>query len=689
MATLEKIRSKSVLLVSVIGFALVLFIITLVDNPLAMFQDNSTIAKVGSHKIEINDFQRRYESQSQQMQQQGGKQDAAVLQQQVLDQMIQEKLFNEEMNELGLVVTDSELTNAMLGANAMDAVRQLASQLGFESPDQLHDLAFNPTKYQLPVEQAQQLQEMWIAQEAEIESILRFQKLGRLFMGTLTANKLDAEAAYNDNASTTRIAYTKKNYSALPNDKYEISDADIKALWNENKNAYRIDEEIRTVNYISVNVSPSQADNLAAQQLVEQAVAALKEQPGTEGLSGNVNFVVERKTEPANRIKNSQLKQFVSTATAGDASMTSYLSNEYTIAKLIGTSSEIDSINVDMLAFQGNATQGDSLVKVLNSGVALSEVAKTPGVQGSQEKLWATLIGEQVSPAIKETLTKSPTKTYFIGDSSMNMMVIYRINERKAPVTVYDYATASYKVEPSTATYNEINGDLKKFLDATATSADFTAEKAAEAGFQVFPATVTASSPMIASVNESRDAVKWVMDGEKGDVSDIFVDEQGKRLLAVAITDIYNDYIPATHSDIKHKLTAEARNKKKAAELLAQYQGKATTVAEYAALMETEVDSTDVTFGQSFVPRIGAESALIGQATAAKANQVMGPIEANNSIIVYEVVSVDNQNRPYNYEESANQFNRSVGASALSSRIYDILTNNKKVENRMLKFYSR
>lgn len=689
MATLEKIRSKSVLLVSVIGFALVLFIITLVDNPFAMFQDNSTIAKVGNHKIEINDFQRRYESQSQQMQQQGGKQDAAVLQQQVLDQMIQETVFNEEMNDLGLVVTDSELTNAMLGANAMEAVRRFATQLGFESPEQLHDLAFNPTKYQLPVEQAQQLQEMWIAQENEIEAILKYQKLGHLFMSLLTANKVDAEAAYNDNASTTKIVYAKKNYSTLPNDKYEVTDADINALWNKNKNAYKIDDEIRTVNYISANVYPSQEDNLAAQKLVEEAVAALKSQPGTEGLSGNVNFVVERKSEPANRIKNSQLKQFVSSATEGDASMTSYLSNEYTIAKLIGTSTGIDSINVDMLAFQGDAAKGDSIVKLLNSGVALSEVANTPGVQGSQEKLWATLIGEQITPAIKEKLTNAPTKTYFIGDSSMNMIMIYRINERKAPVKVYDYATASYKVEPSTATYNKINGDLKKFLEATASAEDFTAEKAAAAGFQVFPATVTASSPMIASVNESRDAVKWAMDAEKGEVSDIFVDEQGKRLLAVAITDIYNDYLPATYADIKHSLTAESRNNKKAAELLAQYQGKANTVAEYAALMETEVDTTDVTFGQSFVPRIGAESALIGQATVAKANQTMGPIEANNSVIVYEVVNVNNENRPYNYEESAKLFNRSVGSAALSSRIYDILTNNKKVENRMLKFYSR
>ncbi|MBQ9077589.1 MAG: SurA N-terminal domain-containing protein [Muribaculaceae bacterium] len=690
MATLEKIRSKSVLLVSVIGFALVLFIITLVDNPFAMFQDNTTIAKVGSNKIEINDFQKRYEAQSQQMQQQNYKQDAAVVQQQVLNQMIQETLFNEEMNELGLTVTDSELTNAMLGANALESVRNLANQLGFETPDQFHDLAFNPTKYQLPVEQAQQLQQMWIAQENEVESMLKFQKLGNLFNGTLVANKLDAEAIYNENASTSRIAYAKKDFTSLPDDKYEVTDADLKALWAENKEEYKIDDETRVINYISVNITPSQSDNVAAQQLVEQAIADLKAQPGTEGLNGNVNFVVEHKTEPAYRIKNAQMKQFVTTATEGDASMTSYLNNEYTITKLIGSKNDVDSINIDMLAFQGTVAQGDSLIKVLNSGAAFDEVAKTAGVQGSQADFWASLINEQADNNIKQKLISAPVGTYFMADSAQNMMLIYRVNQRKAPVAVYNYATAVYKAEPSTSTYNKFNGDLKKFLDATASATDFTAEKAAAAGFQVFPAVVSSSSPMIGNVNESRDAVKWVMDSEKGDVSDIFVDEQGKRLLAVAVTDIYNDYIPATDSDVKQMLTTKARNNKKAADLLSQYQGKANTIAEYAALMETHVDSTDVTFGQLFIPRIGSmESVLTGQVSAAQPNKVMGPIQANNSVIVYEVINVDKENRPYNYEESAQTFNRSIGAQALSSHIFEILSNGKEIENRMLKFYSK
>ena len=51
MATLEKIRSKSVLLVSIIFVALFLFIITIIDNPLGLFMDNTTVVNVNGEKI--------------------------------------------------------------------------------------------------------------------------------------------------------------------------------------------------------------------------------------------------------------------------------------------------------------------------------------------------------------------------------------------------------------------------------------------------------------------------------------------------------------------------------------------------------------------------------------------------------------------------------------------------------------
>lgn len=102
MATLEKIRSKSVLLLVIIAVALLAFILgDFLTSGRSFFSNSTTVAEVGNSKlfgnkkININEFQRRLEEASQQAQAQGRKYDSAVLQQQVLTQMISEALFNE------------------------------------------------------------------------------------------------------------------------------------------------------------------------------------------------------------------------------------------------------------------------------------------------------------------------------------------------------------------------------------------------------------------------------------------------------------------------------------------------------------------------------------------------------------------------------------------------------------------
>lgn len=687
MATLEKIRSKSVLLLVVIGVALLAFIIgDFINSGSAFFGNRTTIASVNGKDIDIMAFQKNTEAMSQQAQQQGYKEDHAILQQRVLNQMIGEELYNQELDALGIAVTDKELSDAMIGANALPQMAQLAGQFGLQSASQLHDMAFNPTKYGIPSEQAAQIQQMWIEQEEQVEQMLRSQKLGNLIMGAITANELDAKALYDENASTVKIAYAKKDFTNLPNDNYEVSASDIKSLWNEEKNAYRLDEETRIVSYISVNITPSSDDRLAAQQAVESAVERLKEAPGTEGVANDILFTVDRINQPETGIKDNQLKNFAKTAAVDSVAITSVLSNEYTIAKLLGKKVEVDSVNVNTIVCA--QAKADSIMNALNNGASFDDIAEAEGVQGSQKDTWFSLINE-TSP-IKAKLQNEVTGKYFIGDSVQNVAVLYRINERKSPVTVYEIAKVNYAIEPSQNTINKYNNDLYNFITSHNSDTAFNSINAQAAGYQVLTANVTPSSPQISNIAESRDAVKWVMSSNKGDVSSIFSDQNGLRLLAVAINDIYDgEFVPAHDSAVKNQLTIKARNNKKAADLMAQYEGKATDLNGYAALMETAVDTADVTFGQRFIAGIGIdEAAIMGSAATAQPNKLVGPLKANNSVIVYSVIEVDNQSRPFDYEESAAMFNRQLGSDAIGNRFNQILFNGKKIENNILDFYN-
>ncbi|MDE6090708.1 MAG: SurA N-terminal domain-containing protein [Duncaniella sp.] len=689
MATLEKIRSKSALLLIIVGAGLLAFIIgDFFTSGRTIFGTGTTIAKVDGNKIDIQEFQRRVQDASQQAQAQNQRMDNAVLQQQVLNAMIAEKLFDQEIKDLGLTVTDQELTDMMVGKNSQYVDRMVQQQLGVPDAKTAHDMAFNPTKYGMQQAQAQQLQAYWIDLENNVERMLLQQKFQNLFAGTLVANELDAKALYDDNAATAHIIYAKKDFSSLKDDDFEVSDSDINALYNKDKNRYALDEPTRTVSYIAVNIVPSEADVLAGQKKVEDALLALNNNPELQGIATMPEFVGDRnKITQSDVDKQARLKAALDSLSVGRATLVSKNGNDYTLAKLIGKDQEVAQVKIDFLAVQGSRAQVDSLVGQLNAGVSFDSVSASPLVAQAQKDMEVSLLDANAA-SVKELIDGRATGIYFTPDTLAEGGRIMRVSQREAPVTVYDLATITFTTEPSNATINELDAALRKYVDDNKDSKTF-AENAQEAGYTTFPATVSASSPTIGNLNDSHAAVAWVMDAKKGQVSPVFGDVQTGRFIAVAVNDIYDGgYVPARDAQVHTILAAQARNDKKAAKLLADYDGKAKDVAGYAQLMNVSVDTTTVNFGQYMVPGLGmSESAVQGKVANAQKGALVGPMQANNSVIVLQVTDIDNEGRPYDFQENSIRYNQQRGASRMMNSLDRILLGNKKVSNNINKFY--
>lgn len=691
MATLEKIRSKSVLLLVIIGVALLAFILgDFFTSGRTFFGTGTTIAKVGNQKIDIHQFQRKMEEASRQYQQSGQKIDQAVLQQQVLNQMLTEALYKQELNDLGLVVTDAELSDAMLGSGAMFTDRLVQQQVGVQSASQLHDMAYNPVKYGLEEAQAAQLRQYWVELENQIEQQLLQGKFQNLFAGTLVANELDAKALYDENASTSKFAYAKKEYSSLPDDQFEVSDAEIQNEWQKHKASYALPEENRNIRYIAVNINPSPEDRLASQQRVETALTALRNEEGTEGVQSMSDFVVDRQKTPLSAIRDAKVRSFADSASVGSAGLISQLADDYTLAKLLGKSQEVDSVNVDILAVAGNRATLDSLVNALNNGAKFADVANNPAVQQQQDSLWLSLTNPNMGE-LRTILASEATGKFFTPDTAANLQGgrIIRINRRRNPVPVVDLAVVTFTSEPSNATVNNLESSLINYINTNKDTKSFV-ENAAEAGYNAIPATVSASTPQINRMDESRDAIAWAMKAKKGEVSPVFGDLQTGRFIAVAVEDIYDDYVPATDPQVKAFLTTKVRNDKKAAALIEQYKGKANNIQGYATAMETKVDTTTSTFGQPIIPKFGMNrSEVAAQIANAQKGKLVGPVKGVNSVLVMEVVEVDNQGRPYNFKESSTNFARTRGAYMLANSLPMILQGNDKVTNNMIEFFGQ
>ena len=699
MATLEKIRSKSVLLFVIIIVALLAFILgDFLTSGRTYFGSGTTVAQAGSTKVDYNDYQNRLNQISEQQRGQQQSPDNDELSQQVIQSLLFEKMMQQEYKDLGIVVTDKEISQAMTGAVPHPAAQQfiavLSQQLGLPAPSgaAVYDAMQNPAKYGLPAEAGQQIQQMWAQQEQAIEQALLQEKFGRLVGKIFTANELDAQSLYNDVATTRHISYASKDLASVSDDEAKIDEDDLRRAWEQDRAMYRIYEPIVSIDYIMVPIEPSAEDRMAGQQAVENALLALNSQEGTAAVASDSKFVVNNTSATRGQITDNRLKQFIDSAQVGKAAVISNSNDEYTIAKLLGVTNEIDSINITMI---GRADQGslDSILARINGGEKFADIVDQQTIQG-QDSVWTSLAGTAVPAKIKSTLTNAPIGEAFVLTDTVQgqpVTTLYRVNRRHSAVPYYELALVNYTVDPSQETLSKLSQDLNTFVSNNSSAADFAAN-AAGAGYTLRSAAVSASTPHVANAADSRSAVKWLMGAKKGQVMPVFQDNKQSYLLTAAVKGKYDgEYLPFDADLIAEQLKAKAINNRKAAILIEKYAGKAKDVPGYAKLMGTEVQTGDAMFNSPMLAGIGfGESALQGAVAAAEKGKVTGPLKGNNTVVVFVVTGDEKSGREFNFEEYANQFNRSFGIAGYRlqrmDNIFPMLLGKNKIENNSLNF---
>lgn len=690
MAVLEKIRSKSVFLLIVIGVALLAFIIgDFLNSGRSFFGAGTTVAKVDGTKISITDFQRRYEQYNQQLQASNQKVDGAVVQNQVLQDMVTEQLLEEEAEALGIDVTDAEITEAMTGQGAVPAVVQMARQLGLESPAQLHDLVFNPGKYGAQDADVAQVRAQWLEMEKNVTNQLKYQKIGVLLSGAIQANDLDKEAIAADMSTASTVDLVNVPYSSLDNKDFPVSDEELQARYEKEKSQFKTEDEIRKIHYIAVNIVPSQDDLAKAQKLFNSVDSTLRVTTGVESVRNISELTINQRTVRSNDV-DAATREFIASAVEGAVSAPRFRSDEHSLVKLLSKKMDVDSVNVDMLQVQGVKKVQDSVLNLLNSGKPFAEVADNK-VAGGQQNMWMNLMqmgADSKSVEAKKKLLAAGSE-YFVIDSNDNAALIYRVNEKKAPKQMYEIAEVSYKVFPSDETIDNLRAGLQKYISANNTAKLF-ADNAIASGYQALEAEVTAETPQINGIESTRKEVQWAFGAEKGSVSSIYDKEGNDKMIAVALDDIIPaGYMPLSDSGVRSVIETKVRNDKKGEKLLADYKGKASDLAGYAKLMNVPVDTAvTITFSQDFIPVLrNMESKLTAEAPYAKQGSLNGPVKGDQGVFVYKVVKNEKSSTQMTPEQLAQRYSMSMGSAAVSRMAVEILKENKDIVNNLIDFY--
>lgn len=705
MATLEKIRSKSVFLIVVIGLALLAFIVgDALTNSRNIFGDQTTVAKVGSTKIDFTEYQREREelnAQYEQMRAQNPAQyanfDLQQLPEMALEQLVQKTVIENAADKAGIKATANLLRFYMIenprNQKVMELMQTLQqSGLAAQTPAQAYDIIFNPKRNGLTDAMAEPLQRAWLNAEKETGRQIVMSAYQRLLAGTVKPNELDMKALYNDYVNTQNVDMAFLPFGQLGEKEYPVSESELKAKYTEMKGEFAVQEPTKEISFIAVTVTPSDADKKAAAELGQTTVKYMNANKGPlskelkkSGVSLNRHTLLAANI-PAN------LRSAVTAG--GDSARLAYSNlSGFAVVRVNSIRQEVDSVKLSLVQA---ATEGcgQRVLKALNNGLPADSIVTrfSPDSVLAQPEQWIALYDADgatnaISTEQLDSLRNAGGRYVSLVSGPQGMMMAKMI-EQKAPKQVYEYEVADYVLGPSDKTLNDERDRLEKFLAENNTAAKFKGQ-GGKAGFNVQDYTVTASMPAIPrfmGMNtyypDSRQVMRWVMiDGKEGEVSHLYESKNptAPLLYAVAVTSAYDDYAPLTNPDIKQYITDKVRSEKAGAKLVEKFSKNTQSLQSAAQAMGVQVrNNNQFRFGQNMGV---ADPQVVGQICGTPANKKVVITKGDNGVYVYQVMGQSSEKFPFNEQMYQQQYYQLINAD-----LFQLVKGNAKIKNNIYKF---
>ena len=707
MATLEKIRKRSVLLLIVIAVALLAFIIgDALTNSRQIFGNGTTVAQVGSNKIDLMEYQRRVSEANEQLRNTPNAPDGQALQQMVLEQMVAEALLDEAVGKMGVRVGGDLLRIYMFNAQIPEVqlIMQQLNQAGVpvQTPEQAWNAIFNPQQYGKTAQDMESFRQAWIAAESSAKKGMARELYQGALAGAFQPNDIDRQMLAQDFNTQVKANYAFKPYGNLDAKQYPVSDQDKQAAYDELKHMYKVEAPTKSVAFIRVDVTPSQSDLNASKALAAKTRGELARGGQLGRDTKKAGVATERHTLRAVDISDQAVRNFVATAPQ-DSLLTVYNDIKgFEIIRMGERKAAVDSIQINLVATAGGALP-QRVLAALNSGLGLDSLYTTghfsqDSVIVAQKEYWVQMYGpagptEAMEQSMLDTLRSAAGRYVILQSDPKQGALIGKIVKENAPVEVYSYEDITYALKPGTNTLANAQQKLGNFLADNNTAKAFLAN-AAKKGFNVSQYDLSQNSPAIPVFEggqeflpDSRQVVRWVMiDGKKGEVSPYFESKDllHPQLYAVAITDEFDDYMPVTHRHVAPMVEQYARNSKAGDAWVKQYnKGNAQASAK---AMGQQLQAADIAFNPFGTGGV-ADHEVVGKITGSKKGQY-NIVKGRDGVYVYQVLDVKNVSAQMDdamYTQMFQQFN-GINPQNPTGFIFNALKGKKKVKNNVYQF---
>lgn len=676
MAVLGKIRSRGVILISIIGFGLFAFIAEEAFRSCESAQNESSqqVGEIMGDKVNVQEFQKLVDEYVEVIKMQQGTEnlnDAQLNQvrDMVWNTLVQSKIIEKETKALGLTVTDEEMQNILRqGTNPMLMQTPFVNQQTgrFDANALQKFLAEYKTQKTANPQLAQQYESIykyWTFIEKNLRQQLLVQKYQGLFAHCLLSNGVEAKKSFEDTNVESSIQLAAFPYSSIDDSKVTVSDADLKAKYDEVKGMFRQYVETRDVKYVDIEVQASATDKAALQKEFAGYAKDLAEAADpTEAVRKSTSLVTYLGVPVSKDAFPYDIAQRLDSMAVGTTSpvIETKGDNTLNLIKLVAKQQLPDSVQYRMIQVGGTDAadahkRADSIYTALKAGAEFGVLAKKYAQTG--DSAWITTRQYQSAPSMDKD-----TKNYI---NSLNTMaagelknieltqgnIILQVLARKGMVTKYVAAVVKKNIEFSRATYSAAYNKFSAFVSANQDLESIT-KNAAKSGYTVLERNdVSTSEHTLANISATREALKWLFSAKEGEVSPMYECGDNNHLLVVVLNKIHKEgYRELTDPQVNSYVKAEVLKQKKAEQLLAKAEGvKSISAAKGKGAVVSDVKQ--ITFAApAFIPATGSSEPALSGAVAAtgKGKFCAKAVKGNGGVFLFQVT--DKTARPGKFD---------------------------------------
>lgn len=728
MSALESLRKRSGLLVSIVGIALLAFVLTsLFEGGSSIFGDNSDkyVGTIAGKGIDYAEFNKKVQESIENSKANSGKSalddnETDQIVQQTWNQYINKQVIDKEYEKLGLFVSPEELYDLMVEHPHPSLVRTLVDpQTGKAGPRFADPVTgqLSPAKIkEFTASMKPEEESQWVMIEDYVRQVRISEKYNNLIKKGIYVTTAAAKREYIAQNTNANIKFVAKNLKEIADSTVKYTDTDLTAYYNAHQNEFK-QVASRKIEYVAFDILPSQEDIQEAQKSMQVVAERFKASNAKEDSSFvvaesdsrnfDLGFYTKGTISPA-------IDSVMFNASVGTVVGPYTENNVLKVSKLIATKTSADSGKVRhiLISYKGAGASetvtrtkeqakkmADSLLGQLKKGAKFADYVETFSDDGGKKMPpnkkegedytgkggnygWLNASSSFVEP-FKNTALDNKKGTLLVVESNFGYHIMEVLDSKGAQSKV-QVATVERKLEPSNKTMQNIFVQASEFAGKNNTPELF--QKAVIDGKlnKRVVESIKESDKTIPGLESPRPLIRWVYEKDKGDVSEPM--ELGSKFIVALIADVKEKGI-APQEQVKEELITRVIKEKKGELIAAELAAAGTQIDAIAAKLRLVPEQAqNINFNSNSIAVLGSQPSVIGAICALKPGALSKPLVGRDFVFVAYIESKTDAPAQKDYK-----LQQTAVASQIQPRVdsdvYEALKTNANIEEHLVRFY--